>query len=85
MIEARDEYISGLAKIVQSILAYDSESYLLTSDLEEMINKIMFPNKLRQGQLKRIMNKLGFDPVRLKIRGEDRDKWAYKGIKLINK
>ena len=86
MTDIKDEYISGLAKIVRSILAYDSDSYVLTSDLKEEINRIIFPSKLKQGQLKQIMSKLGYEsPVKIKFRTEDRDRWAYKGIKLISK
>ena len=84
MTDIKDEYISGLAKIVRSILAYDSDSYVLTSDLENVVNKIMFPNRLKQGQLKQIMSKLGYEPVKI-TKIENRNKWAYQGLKFINK
>ena len=61
----------------------DPDSYVLASDLEEQINQKMYPNKLKYGQLRRVMNQLGYEPVRLKSRGEDRDKWAYMGFRKI--
>ena len=88
MMDVRNEYISGLTKIVKSVLKSkyinDLESYVLVSDLEREINRTIFPNELRQGQLKQIMHKLGYHPIKI-TRAENRNKWAYQGLKFINK
>ena len=80
----REEYISDLIKTVQSILntkyIQSSNSYVLVSDLEEQVNQVISPNRLKQGQLKRIMSKLKYEPIKLKS-GNDRDKRVYFGLK----
>ena len=85
MIAAKEEYISGLTKVVKSILesyyASEQSSYILHSTLESEINQILYPNiKLKQGQLKEIMNRLGYKSIRLKS-GNDRDKMVYLNLK----
>ena len=84
----KEEYVFDITKRIQSVLntryIQNSDSYILVSDLEEQVNQTMYPNKLKYGQLKRIMNQLGYNPVKLKIRGEDRNKWAYVGFRKID-
>ena len=84
MIEVKEEYISGLIKIVRFILdsdyVRDSESYVLHSDLEKIVNSFMHPNRLNQYQLGRAMKKLGYESVKLKS-GQDRDKRVYFGLR----
>ena len=82
----KEDYISGLTKIVQSVLeqnyVYDEKSYALHSDLEEEVNNTLPLNtKLNQYQLGRAMRKLGYEPTRINSRGEDRNKIAYFNLK----
>ena len=86
MINMREEYVFDVTKRVQSVLntkyIQDPDSYILVSDLEDQVNQAMYPNRLKYGQLKRIMNRLGYESVKLKS-NKDRDKWAYIGFKKI--
>ena len=86
MINLREEYVFDATKRVQSVLStryiQDPDSYVLVQDLEDQINQAMYPNRLKYGQLKRIMNQLGYESVKLKS-NKDRDKWAYIGFKKI--
>ena len=66
--------------IFKTMYIQDPDSYVLASDLEDQINQTMYPNKLKQGQLKRIMNRLGYKSIRLKS-GNDRDKMVYLNLK----
>ena len=85
MMDLKSDYISGLTKIIQSILQqnyiYDEDSYVLHSELEKEVNKILYPNnKLNQYQLGKSMRKLGYEPTRIKSK-KDRDKIAYLGLR----
>ena len=44
----------------------------------------MYPNKLKYGQLRRIMGQLGYEPVKITT-SKDRNKWAYMGFRKIDK
>ena len=85
MMKVKEEYLSGLTRIIKSILESDyiseQNSHVLAVDLEDRINQALSPNRLKQGQLKEVMNTLGYESVKFKSRGDDRDKMVYLGLK----
>lgn len=85
MLDLKEEYISGLSKLVKDLIAtqcvFDSNSYVLVSDLEARVNAVIHPQRLKQGQLKRAMDRLNYQSVKLTT-GPHRDKWAYPKLRL---
>ena len=61
----------------------DANAYILNSELEAKISEV-YPSVTfarNQGQLKAVMESLGYEQNKINNRGEDRNKWAYFGIR----
>ena len=72
-----------IKNFIHRYCAPDANAYILNSELEAKISEV-YPSVTfarNQGQLKAVMESLGYEQRKINNRIEDRGKWAYFGIR----